>query len=62
MKHQVRFPWDRVEVGQSLFVPCLDLKGVRERGLLSALPFRYRITTVYAIKDGKLGVLFTRTR
>ena len=62
MKTQVRFPWDRVEVGQSLFIPCLDLNGVKERGFATALPFRYRLTVRYVIYKGKLGVLFTRTR
>jgi len=46
--------------GEGFFVPGLDVEKIRERGLKAALPFRYRVKATPGIKDGKLGVWFTR--
>ena len=61
MPRRIAFPWDRVKVGQSLFVPCLDFEAVRRQGLAAALPYRYNIDVRYGVKHGRAGVLFIRT-
>lgn len=61
MPRPIVFPWDKVGIGQSLFVPCLDFEAVRRQGLASALPYRYHIHAIYGVKHGRAGVLFIRT-
>jgi hypothetical protein len=59
---QIKFPWEKIEVGQSVFVPCIDAEKVRERGLRAAIPYDKRFKAVIGLKDGFYGVLFTRLR
>lgn len=59
--YQPRFPWSQVKPGQGFFIPCLDTEAVKIDGLRDAL--RHRIFNAKAeavIKDGKIGVWFTR--
>ena len=59
---KVRYRWDRVKVGQTLFVPCLEFEATRREGLAAALAYRYKVTAQVGIKDGVFGVLFVRVR
>lgn len=57
------YPWTQTEIGQGFFVPALNLKAVREQGLLAAV--KQQVTdgrAVFCIKDGRLGVWFCRGR
>jgi hypothetical protein len=59
---QIKFPWDRLEVGQSVFVPCINTDGVRERGLRAAIPYDIKLDAAVGLRGGMYGVLFTRLR
>jgi len=55
------YPWNRLEKGQGFFVPALDLKAVRQAGLLAAVPLRIKDARAqFGIRQGRLGVLFYR--
>lgn len=58
----IRFPWERLKVGQSVFVPCIDAEGVRERGLRTAIPYGIKLQATIGLQRGMYGVLFTRLR
>lgn len=59
---QIKFPWERIEVGQSVFVPCIDAEKVRERGLRAAIPYDMKLKATIGLRGGFYGVLFTRLR
>lgn len=59
---KILYPWTILREREGFFVPGLNVEKIRERGLMSALPFRYPVKATIGIKDGKLGVWFTRTR
>ena len=57
----IRFPWETLEKGQGVFIPCLDTDEVRELGLRKAVLCRVldaRAST--GIHEGFTGVLFYR--
>lgn len=59
---RVKFPWERLEPGQGFFVPCLHFEPIKEMGLRSAVPFRYKVDVVPGIKGGRLGLWFIRRK
>lgn len=54
-----KFPWGALPPYGGFFIPTLDVDGVRERGLKEGVRVHIIGKGVPAIKDGKLGVLFT---
>lgn len=56
----LRYPLDNLKPGDSFFVAGLDLVGIRERGMLAALSYRYKIKATYGIQNGLIGVRFFR--
>jgi hypothetical protein len=59
---KILYPWATLRKNEAFFVPGLNVEKIREHGLMSALPFRYPVKAAIGIKDGKLGVLFSRVR
>ena len=57
---KVSLPWDRLEPGQGIFIPGLDVAAIRMAGLKSALPFRYNVIATPGIRGGLIGVWFYR--
>lgn len=61
MLHLLRFPWARTDPGRGFFIPCLDTRPVRYRGLAAALKLGLMdARAVVGIKGGAIGVLFYR--
>ena len=58
-KLTVKYPWDALPRYGGFFVPTLDVAKVREEGLKEGIRIRMWGKAEPAIKDGKLGVLFT---
>jgi hypothetical protein len=56
----LRYPLANLKPGEGFFVAGLDLEGIRERGLLAALPYRYKMLTKVGIRNGLIGVYFYR--
>jgi len=56
----LKFPWDRIEPGQAVFIPCLDTEKVRELGLRAAIPYRINLRVTSGIRGDLYGVLFKR--
>lgn len=56
----VLYPWKNLKPGEGFFVPGLDLVAIRMAGLKSALPYRYKVDATFGIKDGLIGVRFSR--
>ena len=52
------FPFLRMQVGEYLFVPCLDLVGVTHAGYKAAATQHVRVTAVHCLFRGMLGVMF----
>jgi len=55
-----RFPWEALPSYGGFFIPTLDVHGIREQGLKEGVRVHIIGKAEPAIKDGKLGVLFTR--
>jgi len=58
-KLKVKYPWDALPSYGGFFVPTLDVAKTREEGLKEGIRIRIWGKAEPAIKDGKLGVLFT---
>lgn len=58
-KLKVNYPWDALPSYGGFFVPTLDVAKTREEGLKEGIRVRMWGKAEPAIKDGKLGVLFT---
>ena len=58
-KLTVKYPWDALPSYGGFFVPTLDVVKTREEGLKEGIRIRMWGKAEPAIKDGKLGVLFT---
>lgn len=58
-KLKVKYPWDALPSYGGFFVPTLDVAKTREEGLKEGIRIRMWGKAEPAIKDGKLGVLFT---
>jgi hypothetical protein len=58
-KLTVKYPWDALPSYGGFFVPTLDVAKTREEGLKEGIRIRMWGKAEPAIKDGKLGVLFT---
>jgi hypothetical protein len=58
----VHYPWEVTPVKGGFFVPTLTLDKTRVDGLKSATYNRMKGRAEYVVKDGKLGVWFTRVR
>ena len=56
----LRYPLANLKPGESFFVAGLDLVGIRERGMLAALSYRYKIKATFVIHNGLIGVRFLR--
>ena len=56
----LRYPLANLKPGEGFFVAGLDLDGIRERGLIAALPYRYKMLTKVGIHQGLMGVYFYR--
>jgi hypothetical protein len=56
----LRYPLANLKPGESFFVAGLDLEGIRERGLLAALPYRYKMQATFGVQNGLIGVRFRR--
>lgn len=59
---KVHFPWLDTPVKGGFFVPTLNLEETRVLGLKAAINNRIRAKADFGMKDGKLGVWFTRVR
>jgi len=62
MKVSVHFPWIDTPVKGGFFVPTLELEQIREDGLRAAVFYKMTGKATYVVKDGRLGVWFTRVR
>jgi hypothetical protein len=58
-KLTIKYPWDALPRYGGFFVPTLELEKTREEGLKEGIRVRRWGKAEPAIKDGKLGVLFT---
>jgi len=59
---KVHYPWSTTPVKGGFFVPTLQLEKVKLDGLKAAIYNKVKATAEFGIKDGKLGVWFTRVR
>jgi hypothetical protein len=57
----IPYPWSKIEVGQRVFIPHLDTDKLIAHGIRTARQHGITVEAVPGIRDGKLGVLFTRT-
>ena len=62
MTIKVHFPWLDTPVKGGFFVPTLNLEETRSLGLRAAVYHKVRAKAVFGVKDGKLGVWFSRVR
>lgn len=61
-KPKIHYPWKQTPVGGGFFVPSLRLLDTKSDGLRAALYHGLRGRAAFGIKDGRMGVLFTRVR
>jgi hypothetical protein len=59
---KVHYPWEATPLKGGFFVPTLALDKTRIDGLRAAIYNRMKGKAEYGVKDGKLGVWFTRVR
>lgn len=59
-KIKVHYPWQRVPVNARFFVPSLNPLETKADGLRAAMHHNMKGTCSIGIKNGKVGVLFTR--
>lgn len=60
MALKIVFPWEKLEPGQGFFVPCLDAEKVIALGLRDALSLRIKANAIPGIRNGFMGVWFSR--
>lgn len=58
----MHYPWKATPPQGGFFVPTLKLEETKQDGLKAALHQRVFAKAEFGTKDGKLGVLFTRTK
>ena len=58
-KLTIKYPWLDLPPYGGFFVPTLNFAQTREEGLKEALRHRIRGKAEPAIRDGKIGLLFT---
>lgn len=58
----MHYPWKNTPLQSGFFVPTLKLEETKQDGLQAALHYRIFGKAEFGVKDGKLGVLFTRTK
>lgn len=58
----MHYPWKDTPPQSGFFVPTLKLEETKQDGLKAALHSRFFGKAEFGIKDGKLGVWFTRVR
>lgn len=56
------YPWTAMRKQEQIFVPTLKLEQTKQEGLKAALHHGIIGKAEIGVKDGKLGVLFTRVR
>lgn len=61
-KIRIHYPWNKTPVKGGFFVPTLALEQVREDGLRAAVFYKMTGKATFVVKDGRLGVWFTRVR
>ena len=59
-KLRINYPWAQLEKGQGFFVPCLDTEQVIALGLRDALSLRIKANAIPGIRNGFMGVWFSR--
>ena len=59
---KVHYPWVKTPVKGGFFVPTLQLEKTRMDGLKAAIYNKTKGSATFGVKDGKLGVWFTRLR
>lgn len=62
MAIKVHYPWQEMQKHEQIFVPTLKLEHTKQEGLKAALHHNIIGKAEFGIKDGKIGVLFTRVR
>jgi hypothetical protein len=62
MSVKVHFPWINTPVKGGFFVPTLKLEETKNLGLRAAVYHKVRAKADFGVKEGKLGVWFTRVR
>lgn len=58
----MHYPWKETPPNGGFFVPTLRLEEVKEDGLRAANHHRIKASAEIGVKNGKLGVKFTRDR
>jgi len=61
-KIRIHYPWQKTPLHGGFFVPTLKLDEIKEDGLRAAVFFKLRGKAEFVVKDGRLGVWFTRVR
>jgi hypothetical protein len=61
-KIRIHYPWQKTPIRGGFFVPTLKLDEIKEDGLRAAVFFKLRGKAEFVVKDGRLGVWFTRVR
>jgi hypothetical protein len=61
-KIKVHYPWDKTPAGGGFFVPTLNLKQTKEDGLRAAVFHKVKGKAQFGVKEGCLGVWFSRLR
>jgi hypothetical protein len=56
---KLSLPWHRIQPGEGIFVPGLDVEAVARAGMLDAIRNRVKADATPGIRNGLLGVLFT---
>lgn len=62
MTIKVHFPWLNTPVKGGFFVPTLKLEETKNLGLRAAVYHKVSAKAAFGVKDGKLGVWFSRVR
>ena len=62
MTVKVHFPWLDTPVKGGFFVPSLKLEETKNLGLRAAVYHKVDAKATFGVKDGKLGVWFSRVR
>ncbi len=61
-KIRIHYPWQKTPLHGGFFVPTLKLDEIKEDGLRAAVFLKLRGKAEFVVKDGRLGVWFTRVK
>ena len=61
-KIRIHYPWQKTPLHGGFFVPTLKLDEIKEDGLRAAVFYKLRGKAEFVVKDGRLGVWFTRVK